>query len=145
MSAFFSSIKIHLEKTFSTKQKILAALIVLIIELITITPLCGYLFQCGCDWPWSGLDEKCNYHQAHVKQQCPWCVSMAMGILSTALAMMMGVYASSISMELFSNQHKVKEILIRTVIGLSAFILTATIMAIVAASWQNHPLPMLRL
>jgi len=145
MSPVISLIKPQLEKLFSSKQKRLSALIVLIIELITITPLCGYLFQCGCDWPWLGLDEKCNYHQSHIKQQCPWCASMLMGILSTALAIMMGVYASSISMELFSNQHKVKELVIRNLIGLSAFILTATIMAIVAASWQNYPLPMLRL
>jgi len=140
-----SLIKSHLENILSSKEKRLSALIVLIIELITITPLCGYLFQCGCDWPWSGLDEKCNYHQPHIKQQCPWCVSMAMGILSTALAIMMGVYASSVSMDILGNQHKVKEVLLRALIGLSVFVLTAIIMAIMAASWQNHPLPMLRL
>jgi hypothetical protein len=132
-----SSTKAHLEQSFSSKEKRLSALIVLIIELITITPLCGYLFQCGCDWPWLGLDEKCNYHQSHIKQQCPWCVSMVIGTLSTALAIMMGLYASSISMELFPNKHKVKEVLISTLFGLSVFVLTVTVMAIVAASWQN--------
>ena len=140
MLLVISLIKQHLEKAFSSKQNLLAALIVLIIELITITPLCGYLFQCGCDWPWLGLDEKCNYHQPHIKQQCPWCVSMLIGVLSTALAIIIGVYVSSISSNVFENQQKKMEILIRTVLGLSTFVLIAIIMAIVAASWQAYPL-----
>jgi ammonia channel protein AmtB len=27
---------------------------VAVFGLIAITPLCGFMFGCGCDWPWSG-------------------------------------------------------------------------------------------
>lgn len=136
-----SLIKFQFETTLSSKEKRLSALIVLIVELISITPLCGYLFQCGCDWPWLGLDEKCNYHQSQVKYQCPWCASMTMGVISTALAILTGTYASSVSLAVFSTQNRVKEVFIRMMFGLTAFVLTAIIMANVAAAWQGYPLP----
>lgn len=136
-----SLIKFQFETTLSSKEKRLSALIVLIVELISITPLCGYLFQCGCDWPLLGLDEKCNYHQSHIKYQCPWCASMTMGVISTVLAILTGVYATSVSLGFFSTPSRVKETFFRIMFGLSAFILIAIIMAIVAAAWQGYPLP----
>ena len=137
----YPAIKAHLEKTFFSKEKRISALIILIIELITITPLCGYLFQCGCDWPWLGLDDNCNFHNPQIKHQCPWCVSMLMGILSTGLAIILGVYTSSLSLVFFVNKNKGKEVLSRVLLGLIAFVLTAIIMANVAAYGQGYPLP----
>ena len=137
----YPAIKAHLKQTFSSKEKQLSAPIILIIELIAITPLCGYLIQCGCDWPWLGLDDNCNFHRLNIKYQCPWCISMLMGILSTGLAIIMGLYVSSLSLVFFVNINKVKEILSRISLGLIAFVLTAMIMAIVAASQQGYPLP----
>jgi len=66
---------------------------------------------------------------------------MLMGILSTGLAIIMGLYVSSLSLVFFVNINKVKEILSRISLGLIAFVLTAMIMAIVAASQQGYPLP----
>ena len=45
----------------------------LIIALIFVTPLCGLIFQCGCDWPWSRLDARCNFYKPEADHQCPWC------------------------------------------------------------------------
>jgi len=142
MKTFFELIKEQLELLFSSKQKRLAAMVVLIIELISITPLCGVLFQCGCDWPWLGLDANCNFHQSNIKQQCPWCVSMVTGVLSTSLAIVAGLFSSRLSIIRLSNQQGNKEILTRVLVGISAFFLMAIITATLAALWQGHPLPM---
>lgn len=125
-------IKVQIEQVFSSKEKRLAVLIVLLIELISITPLCGFLFQCGCDWPWLGLDEKCNIHQANIKNQCPWCVSMLMGVFSTAVAIISGVVVSSAALGRVSNQSRGKQLLIRIMLGLGVFILVAGLMAVLA-------------
>jgi len=49
---------------------------------IFVTPYCGYLFECGCTWPWAGLDADCNIHQADAEHRCPWCVSLVAGGVS---------------------------------------------------------------
>ena len=92
----FMKIGHGLIKLFSLKEKRWAGGIVFIIELILITPLCGLIFQCGCDWPWFGLDEKCNFYQPHIKHQCPWCVSMLTGGFSLVIAMITGIYVSTL-------------------------------------------------
>lgn len=124
-----SILKRHIAQLFSTKEKCISSLTVLITGLIVITPLCGYLFQCGCDWPWLGLDEKCNYYQTQQEHQCPWCVSLFTGVISTILAITAGLYASTASWFLLAKQNKLKEILIRIMFGLSAFGLIAIIMS----------------
>jgi len=130
-----SVIKSQLGLIYANKQKRLSVSIVLVIELITITPLCGYLFQCGCDWPWFGLDENCNIHQPHIKHQCPWCVSMVMGVFSTAIAIMSGVIVSSASFGRVLDQSAVKQVLIRIVVGLTVYVFIAGVMAILAIVW----------
>ncbi len=61
----------------------LAALaVVAVFALIAITPLCGLMFDCGCDWPWNGLHHHCNVFDAHAKLKCPWCDSKVAGTLS---------------------------------------------------------------
>lgn len=37
---------------------------VVVFALIGVTPLCGFMFDCGCDWPWSGLYHHCNFFDA---------------------------------------------------------------------------------
>jgi len=130
--SIISVIKSQLGLIYANKQKRLSVSIVLVIELITITPLCGYLFQCGCDWPWFGLDANCNIHQPHIKHQCPWCVSMVMGVFSTAIAIMSGVIVSSASLSRVSNQSTVNQVLIRVIAGLTVYVFIAGVMAILA-------------
>jgi hypothetical protein len=41
--------------------------------VIFITPLCGWVFDCGCTHLWAGAATHCNIHDAS-KPDCPWCV-----------------------------------------------------------------------
>ena len=67
-----------------------AGILTVIVALIAITPLCGLLFDCGCTWPWSGLESHCNIHDEQAVHQCPWCVSTIAGVLSVGLAVLVG-------------------------------------------------------
>ncbi|MCI0732338.1 MAG: hypothetical protein L0Y38_00765 [Methylococcaceae bacterium] len=56
--------------------------------LIVITPLCGYLFGCGCAWPWSGFVENCNYFDPGERHPCPFCERPALSVpLLSAIAL----------------------------------------------------------
>ncbi len=114
-----------LKRILNSLEKTVAAGIILISCLIIVTPLCGILFQCGCDWPWLGLDNKCNFHHPYAIEQCPWCVLIITGVLSNGISIVIGIGVSSISIEIIENQHPVKEVLIRLVIGVIVFILIA--------------------
>jgi len=58
---------------------------------LLVTPVCGWLFRCGCDWPWRGLATHCNYFDATATVRCPWCehpLASALAIVtSTAVGM----------------------------------------------------------
>lgn len=120
----------------STREQRWSAINTLIITAIILTPLCGFLFQCGCDWPWSGLDSHCNFYKPDAQYQCPWCASMITGILSTGLAMSAGIWGATTSLHSLSFS----EVSIRTVFGIMAFILVAILSAAVAAFLQAYPL-----
>ena len=62
-----------------------------VFALIAVTPFCGFMFDCGCDWPWSGLYHHCNFFDALAKLKCPWCNNVAAGALS-----MLAVFGASI-------------------------------------------------
>lgn len=59
-----------------------AAAVVVAFALIAITPLCGFMFDCGCDWPWGGLHRHCNAFAVHAELKCPWCDDLVAGTLS---------------------------------------------------------------
>ena len=69
---------------------IAAVTAVVVFALIAVTPLCGFMFGCGCDWPWSGLYHQCNFFDALAKLKCPWCNSTVAGGLS-----MLAVFGAS--------------------------------------------------
>ncbi len=129
-----------IKKSLNAQEKRGSAIMTLIISLVIVTPLCGFLFQCGCDWPWLGLDTKCNFYKPHAQHQCPWCASMITGILSIGTAMIAGVGISLMPVSFIKNPHIVKEISFRVLIGLITFILVAVITAKVAALWQGYPM-----
>jgi len=70
---------------------IAAVTAVVVFALIAVTPFCGLMFDCGCDWPWSGLYHHCNFFDALAKLKCPWCNNVAAGALS-----MLAVFGASI-------------------------------------------------
>ncbi len=110
----------------------------LIAALILLTPMCGFLFQCGCDWPWSGLDAHCNFYKPHAEHKCPWCVSMLTGVLATGLATLLGVLIAIIP--LWKMSGTIQQVGVRIVLGLSAFFVVGIVTAILAAIVQHYPL-----
>ncbi|MBS3952879.1 MAG: hypothetical protein KGZ88_08025 [Methylomicrobium sp.] len=122
------------------RNKWIAATLSCLISLITITPLCGFLFQCGCDWPWLGLDDGCNYYKSHAEHTCPWCASMITGILATGSATLSGMLAATFAPLTQMKLPDPIEIVVRTSSGLSLFFLLAVLTAAIAASMQVYPL-----
>lgn len=124
----------------NSQAKRCATIITLLISGIILTPLCGFFFQCGCQWPGLGLDSLCNYHQPHAEHQCPWCASLITGIFSSGMAICTGILASRINLNSLTKQHPFNEIIIRIGFGITIFVLMAMIFAVLAALWQGYPL-----
>lgn len=129
----------ELKNIITTQEKRCSVAITLIIIVVIVTPLCGFLFKCGCDWPWLGLDSDCNYYQPDAEQRCPWCASMIIGIFSTVLTGFMGIYISTISISL-TNITGIREMAIRTLLGVFAYVFLVTPIASLAAFSQNYSL-----
>lgn len=129
-----------LEHLFDNPDKPAAAGLTVLLSLILITPLCGYLFQCGCDWPWAGLDKHCNYFREAAAHRCPWCVLLPAGVLSAGIAIVAGALMASLSLAFYADRPLAKSVLQRTLLGLLVFFGIAVIAAWVAADWQNYPL-----
>jgi len=119
-------------------ERKVSALITLISALILLTPLCGFLFQCGCDWPWLGLDAGCNFYKQHTEHKCPWCVSMLTGVLSLGAAVGLGCLLAVLPK--LQGTQKNREIGLRVLMGLSAFVIVGVLTAAVAAVEQAYPL-----
>ncbi len=124
-------------KSISYERKI-SGITTLIAALILLTPLCGFLFQCGCDWPWLGLDINCNFYKPHAAHKCPWCVSMSTGILATGLAVIFGTLVTI--MPLWAINGAIKQVSLRILLGLSVFFVVGVVAAILAAIVQQYPL-----
>jgi len=122
--------------SISYERKI-SGLATLVAALILLTPMCGFLFQCACDWPWAGLDAHCNFYKLHAEHQCPWCVSMVTGVLATGLATLLGVLIAIMPLWNMSGTIQVS---VRIVLGLSAFFVLGIVTAILAAIVQQYPL-----
>ncbi len=128
----------QVQRLLNTQEKQVPAMITLIISLIIVTPLCGLLFQCGCDWPWAGLDRLCNFYKPDAEHKCPWCASIITGLLSTGTAIVAAVWVSILSLCFLTRQNPVKEVLMRIVFGLTVFVGVAFLMAKFAAQWQGY-------
>jgi len=113
-----------------------------LISLAILTPYCGFLFDCGCTWPWSGLESHCNIHDPLAEHQCPWCASLVAGIISSAAAVLAGLYATATFTNNFN--HKSCSFLslqfwLALLIGLAAFLVVATITGWAAGAVQGYP------
>ncbi len=117
-----------------SRNKSVAA-INLLIAAIVITPLCGLLFQCGCNWPWYGLYKFCNYFRPEAVHTCPWCSSLVSGVFSCGLSILTGAWVS-ISGSPFAPG---KPVISRLLSGLFAFLIMAVITAFIAAYLQDYP------
>ena len=130
------SLKLYQAVTFDTRNT--AGILTVILALILITPLCGFFFDCGCDWPWAGLHKKCNIYDDKTVSKCPWCLPLFTGILSTGLAIAAG-FRVAISRRMGNRMpvnHVSSELFIRLLLGMVAFLLTAAVAAWLASSTQ---------
>lgn len=111
------------------------SIITLLLALLLITPLCGWLFQCGCTWPWAGLATHCNYYVDPVGEHCPWCQSLLAGSLSVGLVVA-SAYFTAVSTRytgLF-RAFQVNEIFIRVACALLVLLFVATFTAWISAA-----------
>jgi hypothetical protein len=106
----------------------------LAISLIVLTPLCGWLFVCGCAWPWSGFFFGCNYFDPASTQRCPWCALPLAGVFPVIFAVFVswaGVSASS--------GPKRSDYLIRIGAGMWVFLCAALLSGWLAAHHRHYP------
>jgi len=60
---------------------------------LLVTPICGWVFSCGCNWPWAGLAAHCNYFLASAPPpHCPWCVQPVLGLTAIGFALAAGAF-----------------------------------------------------
>jgi hypothetical protein len=127
-------------KAGTKQEKISSALITLIITLVMITPLCGFLFKCGCDWPWLGFDSDCNNSQPNAVHTCPWCTSLIAGSLSIGFAVIAGLLISIMAIFPLPKNQLIYNITVRSFYGVVMFIVVATLAAGIVAGIQGYPL-----
>ena len=126
------------KKYFNSRQKKIAAVFTSIIVLILVTPYCGFLFDCGCTWPWSGLDSKCNFYQHNAVHKCPWCASLITGWLSVGVSVVSGVFVAVSPLIILGDSVR-SESLIRILLGTMTFLCVASLAGWLAAEQQKYP------
>lgn len=116
-----------------------------IIAVLAITPLCGLMFNCGCDWPWHKLHLNCNYFLLEAKRKCPWCGNAIAGGISTISAIGLAgftTYRFSVRPILIDDDATLRWHLARAVTaGGAAFHVVALVGGVAAALLAGHPLP----
>ena len=123
---------------FNSRQKKKAAVFTGILVLILVTPLCGFLFDCGCTWPWSGLDSKCNFYKQNTIHKCPWCAFWITGWLSVGVSIASGAFVAVSPLSIVGYRVK-NESLLRILLGTLTFLCVAIATSWLAAELQNYP------
>ena len=124
-----------------------AGLTAVVFAAVFVTPYCGYLFECGCTWPWAGLDAHCNIYDAYAEHRCPWCVSLPAGGLSM-LAILGLSYAAAThplgswtgALEESSRAPRGFAVFASGFLnGIVAFLIAGFVTAWLAALWTGYP------
>ena len=126
-----------------TRSSFLATFLLIALIIILVTPLCGMLFNCGCSWPWSGLDQNCNFHQTDARHRCPWCNSEIAAWISIGSSLLLGIATTFL---MINNSHHTSVpdgMILGTIFGLSVFIVSSLIFAVISAYIQHYPLGIL--
>jgi len=85
-------------RSLDSKQKLHLGVLVLLAAVSTstfMTPLCGFLFKCGCVWNWAGADRHCNIHQGS-PPHCPWCAHGSLGYVLPLVGLTLGQFSSGL-------------------------------------------------
>lgn len=119
----------------------IAVFITLLAGLIVITPVCGLLFQCNCDWPWLRFYFDCNYFnpEAAARHKCPWCNSDLAALGSIGTAFILAVPASLFSTGKASVT-PAKAVALKVACGLTVFVAASSLLGTLAAYDQHYPL-----
>jgi len=123
---------------FNSRQKKTAAVFTGILVLILVTPICGFLFDCGCTWPWSGLDSKCNFYKQNTIHKCPWCASWITGWLSVGVSIASGIFVAVSPLPIVGDGVR-NERFIRILLGTITFLCVAIATSWLAVELQNDP------
>ena len=124
---------------FNSRQKKTAVVFTGIIVLILVTPLCGFLFDCGCTWPWSGLDSRCNFYQHNTAHKCPWCASWITGWLSVGVSIASGMFVAVSPLPKVADRVR-NESLVRILLGTMTFLCVAISTSWLVTELQNYQL-----
>jgi hypothetical protein len=114
-------------------SRIGAAGATVIIGLIVITPFCGLLFDCGCSWPWAGLESNCNFHKEGATYHCPWCEYPVAGLGSILLAVCSGVLAALLGLG------RDGQVATRTLEGVAVFLIAGILLGWLTAIFTGYP------
>lgn len=119
-----------------------------LVSIYLLTPVCGWLFGCGCTWPHEGLADHCNYFDAQNTESCPWCEHLFIGVFCSVVAVYLGVTISQfrIRKTLWFEDGRIKsdgklwvlDGLLDTLLGISGFLLTAAILGGLTAAWYGY-------
>ncbi len=113
---------------------------VVILVTITITavfllPFCGFMYQCGCTFFWSGAADQCNIHQAGVPH-CPWCVKRNPVVM--ALPFLVIFAGQGFSIYHFRKKYKFG-VLELIVVGLLVFLILGVLNGYVFKLMDGYP------
>ncbi len=118
---------------------------------ITITPLCGVFFGCGCTWPVIGFTVHCNVYDQTAALVCPWCKDLILGTVITLISIAFGILVANKRAVSNRQSHGARNRLTQEsrfqllvfwcgdcVVGVCAFALAALVAAMFTASWTGH-------
>ncbi len=124
---------------FCPDHRHLSVAVTLCILLITLAPFCGWVFHCGCIWPWAGLDRYCNFYDNNQKDHCPWCTSFVFGYLITALLIFISGFVTWHCSNLITVTKQRSGAFISIAAGLLVFYCLSVINAGIAATIMEYP------
>lgn len=135
---YYEGMKQILDK-IDLNTRTISSVFVLTVALINITPLCGFLFDCGCTWIWAGQYEHCNIHDVNALHRCPWCSSTIAGFLSVSSSIFAGTWMAFKVGRSDQNKFNINDFAIRSLSGLAVFLLCAFFAGWMSASIQDYP------
>lgn len=130
-----STLKVLITKLENNHQSVTAVVLLIVIVMITLAPFCSQMFQCGCTWPWNGLDRYCNYHNKNLEDHCPWCASFLHGYVLLAL---IGLMSCVVTWKVSQGHSKNKYFMLNTLISLGAGLVLFYFAAFIDAWFAVH-------
>ncbi len=74
---------------------VILLLLAVVSTMAFMTPLCGFLFKCGCVWLWAGADSHCNIRHSS-PPHCPWCAHGKLGYVLPLVGLTLGQFGSGL-------------------------------------------------